>query len=377
MTVSCNVPRPEFLAALADLQNITGKKGTLAILTNVLVEADNDGLIMTATDLEVGLRCRVPAEVLSQGSITLPARKLFELVREAESEQIKLEEQDNARVKIEAGSSDCRLAGIASDEYPVFPAYGRENMVKVPSSAILELVDKTIYSVAQEGEGSFNLAGLLLEKEILEDGHYLRMVSSDGHRLSMMECQVEADLSHLSIDNRVILVPRKGVSELRKLCENEDNVELAVEEKQLVALIGDSVLVVRLMSGDFPDYKSIIQTVNKAKFIGIERKALMHSLRRVNIFTEDRFNAVNFFIENGKMTLSSQNLDYGSATEEVPVRYEGESMQLGFNGKYFYESLQVMTSARVKAYINSEESPCLIQGDEDHGYLSVIMPMKI
>jgi DNA polymerase III subunit beta len=140
---------------------------------------------------------------------------------------------------------------------------------------------------------------------------------------------------------------------------------------------GAFILVIRLMSGDFPDYKGIVKAINKAKYITVNRKTMMHSLKRVNIFTEDRFNAVSFVIENNKITLSSQNMDYGSAKEDITVEYEGDTMQLGFNGKYFYESLQVMESNNIKAYINSEDSPCLIQGDEDPGYLSVVMPMKL
>jgi len=376
MAIALNVPRPEFLAALAALQNITGKKGTLAVLSNLLLEADQDGLTLTATDLEVGLRCRVPAEVITAGDTTLPARKLFELVRESEADQIRLEEQDNCWVKIVAGSSDCRLAGITAEEFPAFPPHREDNMATIASETVADLIDKTIYSVAQEGEGNFNLAGLLLEKEILEDGHFLRMVSSDGHRLSMMEKKVDGDVTPLEME-RVILIPRKGVQEIRKICDSEDNLAIGIEEKQVVVRAGSFTLVIRLMSGDFPDYKSIIKAINKNNFIGLERKSLMHSLRRVNIFTEDRFNAVKFLIEKDRVTLSSQNMDYGSAKEEVAAKYDGEKMQLGFNGKYFYESLQVMASEMIKAYINSEESPCLIQGDHDPGYLSVIMPMKI
>jgi len=376
MTLALNVPRPEFLAGLAALQNITGKKGTLAVLANILLEADQEGLLMTATDLEVGIRCQVPAEIISPGRITLPARKLFELVRESEESHIHLEEHENFWVRISAQASDCRLAGIGADEFPTFPPYREDNMVTVSSRLMNNLIDKTIYSVAQEGENNFNLAGLLLERESLEEDHFLRMVSSDGHRLSMMEGKVEWDLSPIPQD-RVILIPRKGAQEIRKLCEEADSLFLGVEEKQVVVKAGVFILVIRLMSGDFPDYKGIVKAINKAKYITVNRKNMMHSLKRVNIFTEDRFNAVSFVIENNKITLSSQNMDYGSAKEDITVEYEGETMQLGFNGKYFYESLQVMESENIKAYINSEESPCLIQGEKDPGYLSIIMPMKL
>lgn len=376
MTLALNIPRSDFLTALAALQNITGKKGTLAVLANILLESDQQGLIMTATDLEVGIRCRVPAEIITAGSITLPARKLFELVKESEEEQIHLEEQENSWVKISTNTSDCRLAGINAEEFPSFPPHREDNLIEVSSHLLGELIDKTIYSVAHEGESNFTLTGVLLEREILAEGHFLRMVTSDGHRLSMMEGKVDGDLSALEMD-RIILIPKKGMQEIRKLCDEGKNVFLGLEEKQAVIKSGAYTLVIRLMSGDFPDYKGIIQVVNKAKYIGVDRQQLLHSLKRVNIFTEDRFNAVNFIIENNKITLSSQNLDYGSAREELPAGYEGETMEIGFNGKYFYEALQVMSSDKIKAYINSEESPCLLQGDKDPGYLSVIMPMKL
>lgn len=376
MTLALNVPRPEFLTALAALQNISGKKGTLAVLANILLETDQEGLVMTATDLEVGIRCRVPAEIRTPGSITLPARKLFELVKELEESQIHLEEQENHWVRICGEASDCRLAGISAEEFPTFPPYREDNLVAISSALMSELIDKTIYSVAQESESNFNLAGVLLERELLEEGNYLRMVSSDGHRLSMMEGKVEGDLSSLPMD-RVILIPKKGIQEIRKLTDEDETIFLGLEEKQAVLKGGGFILVIRLMSGDFPDYKGIIKVVNKDTYIGIDRTKMMHSLKRVNIFTEDRFNAVNFIIENNKITLSSQNMDYGSAKEEIAVSYEGETMEIGFNGKYFYESLQVMESEKIKVYINSEESPCLIQGDQDQGYLSVIMPMKL
>lgn len=376
MALVLNVPKPEFLSALSSLQNITAKKGTLAVLANILFETREDGLLMTATDLEIGIRCLVPAEIISPGRITIPARKIFEVVRESEESHIHLEEQENFWVHISGKTSDCRLAGIGADEFPSFPPYLEENMVEIPSRVISDLIDKTIYSVASEGEGNFNLAGTLFEKDLKDNQKYLRMVTSDGHRLTFMECRVESEIEKLDMD-RVILIPKKGVSETRKLCEAEESVWLGVEEKQIVFKVGSSILVIRLMSGNFPDYRGIFQVINKAKYIEIDRKTLLNSLKRVNLFTEDIYNSVNFNIENSKITLSSQNMDYGSAVEEVPVNYEGERIAIGFNGKYFYESLQVMESEKVKAYINSEESPCMIQGDDDPGYISVIMPMKL
>jgi len=377
MSLIANVPRDAILAALASLQNVTGKKGTIAILANILVESQDNGIRLTATDLEIGIRILLPAEIIAAGAITLPSRKLFEMVRETSAEQIHLEETENNWAKITAASTSYKLAGMPSEEYPAFPEHDKENLVDLSCDEIKDLIDRTIFSVAQEGESQFNLTGLLVEKDFVAgEGHFLRVVSSDGHRLTMMEKKVESDLSPLKMD-RTILIPKKGVQEIRKFCDNKGSISIGFEDKQAVVKTEGAIIIIRLMNGDFPDYKNIIQVINKARHIAIPRQPLMNSLKRMNLFTEDRYNAVQFLISKNRLVLSSQNLDIGSAKDEMEITYDDKDMNLGFNGKYFIEATQVMTSDTVKAYINSEESPCLIQGDDDQGYLSVIMPMKI
>ncbi|TBV82305.1 MAG: DNA polymerase III subunit beta [Desulfobulbaceae bacterium] len=375
MTLALNVSRLDLLAALALLQNVAAKKGTMAILANILLETDQDGLLLTATDLEIGIRCRVPAEILSPGAITLPAKKLFEVIKETEENQINLSEYENFWIKISSKNSDCRMAGIEADEFPEFPDYSEHKMVGISSLLLRSLLDKTTYAIAQEGESTFNLTGLLLEKEIMADDHVLRAVSSNGHRLALMEKRSEEDLSDLVMD-RVILIPKKGVQELRKLCDEAEKVFLGIEEKQIVFKAGSFILVIRLMSDDFPNYKSIVHSVNETNCLEVERKKLMNSLRRVNIFADDRFSAVSFVMASNNMTISSQSMDYGSAKEEIPIVYNGDPLEVGFNGRYFYESIQLMASENIKICIN-KKSPCFIKGDDDRGYLSMIMPMKL
>ncbi len=376
MALNLNVSRDDFLSALATLQSVTGKKGTIAILSNVLIETKNDSFLLTGTDLEIGIQNTIPAEILSPGTITLPCRKLFEIVRESMADQIHLELLDKNWVKITADLTDYNLAGMPAEEFPAFPEYSKDALVSLNCDVIKELIDKTIYSVAQEGESQFNLSGLLVEREIKDGNNFLRMVSSDGHRLSLMESPIENDLSNLNMD-RNILIPKKGVQEIRKFCEGEETIGIGFEEKQAVVKTADSLMIIRLMNGDFPDYQNIIQVINKAKYIVIDRISLINSMKRMNIFTEDRFNAVQFNIKDNKMILSSQSMDIGSAKDELQIEYNDTPLQLGFNGRYFIDALQVMNSEKIKAYINSEESPCMIQGDDDPGYLSIIMPMKL
>ena len=233
MSLIFNISRDDFLTGLASLQNVTGKKGNIAILSNILIESKTDSLLLTATDLEIGIRNSLPAEILSPGSITLPAKKLFEIVRESGADHIHIEILENNWAKISADSTDYKLAGMPSAEYPAFPEYDENLLTSLPSDKLKEIIDKTIFSVAQEGESQFNLTGILVEKDVAGDNNMLRMVSSDGHRLSLCETTVDSDLSGLKMD-RIILIPRKGMQEIRKFAETAAEIQISFEEKQAV-----------------------------------------------------------------------------------------------------------------------------------------------
>jgi DNA polymerase-3 subunit beta len=376
MSLIFNISRDDFLTSLASLQNVASKKGNIAILSNILIESQTDSLLLTATDLEIGIRNTLPAEILSPGSITLPAKKLFEIVRESGADHIHIEILENNWAKISADSTDYKLAGMPGSEYPAFPEYDENLLTPLKSENIKEIIDKTIFSVAQEGESQFNLTGVLVEKDVSDGRNMLRMVSSDGHRLSLCENNVESDLTNLKMD-RIILIPRKGIQEIRKFIDGSAEIKLSFEEKQAVIKTDAAIIVVRLMNGDFPDYKNIINIINKEKFIALNRLKFMNSMKKMNLFTEDRYNSVQFKLQPDKLVLSSQSMDIGSAKDEIAITYDGSPLRLGFNGKYFIETMQVMSSDTIKIYINSEESPCLIQGDDDPGFISIIMPMKI
>jgi len=376
MSLIFNVSKTDFLSGLAALQNVAGKKGNIAILANILIESKKDSILLTATDLEIGIRISLSAEILSHGKITLPGKKIFEVVRESDSEQIHLEIQENNWAKISAASADYKLVGMPVDEYPDFPEYDENSLTMVSKEIVKELIDKTIFSVAQEGESQFNLTGILIEKDVAEGKNMLRMVSSDGHRLSLCEIKEIADLSGLKMEKTVI-IPRKGMQEIRKLIEGSSEVKIAFEEKQAVIKTDNSIVVVRMMNGDFPDYGNIIGIIKKENHIELNRLQLMASMKKMNLFTEDRYNAVKFQIEKNKLILSSQSMDLGSAKDEMEIFYPGSPITLGFNGKYFLETMQVMSSDMITLYINSEESPCMITGEEDPGFISIIMPMKI
>ncbi len=376
MSLNCTVAKDIFLEGLNSLQNLTNKKGTLVILSNVLIESAHDGLTLTGTDLEVGLRLFIPAEIQGEGSLTLPSKKIFEIVRESGSETISIEETENSWVIIKAGLSTYNLAGLASDEFPEFPVYEEDFFISFESHVFLELIEKVIYSIATEQENIYSLTSVLFEKEKRGDIFYLKMISSDGHRLSIMEKDVAADLSEMQL-NDVTLIPRKGIQEWKKFCEGRDSLEVSFESKQLVLRDEDAVMIIRLKDGEFPKYSAIIEAVELKNCLEISRIPFLESLKRINIFTEDVFHTIQLNVENSEMILSSQNADIGNAEDKQIISYAGESLKLGFNCRYFIEALQVMECEKIEAYINSNNSPCLMKSEDDIGFTSIIMPMQL
>jgi len=371
-----NIGRDDLLRSISTQQNITSKKGTLAILANVLLEVKSDHILFTGTDLEIGLKQTVPAEVIETGILTLPAKKLFELARESGSATISFKELENNWVEITAGPSVYRLAGLLGDEFPQFPLYNENALVQIDSSIMADLVDKTVFSIAQDKENMFTLTAVLFQKVKEDDKLYLKMISSDGHRLTIMSREVDASVEGLHV-NPITLIPRRGVQEIRKFCENKNSFLFGIEEKQAVLKSEDSLLIIRLMEGDFPDFKGLLNVFSKENSINIDRIRFLESLKRINLFTEDLFHAIKIEVNDDQMILTSQNADFGSAKDEFNVDYKGKSLSLGFNCRYFIESLQVMEGNTIKANIKSQESPCMITSDEDIGFLSIIMPMKL
>jgi DNA polymerase III subunit beta len=376
MPLSFSVNKNELLDSLNSLQNITNKKGTLAIITNILIQSSDGGVFITGTDLEVGLQLFTFAEIVSEGSVTLPSKKFYELVRESGSDNISVEEVENSWVVIKAGLSTYNLAGMPSSEFPEFPEYNKDTFISIECHYFLELIEKCFFSIANEQENIYSLTSVLFEKEKIDDRFFLRMVSSDGHRLSIIQKEILRNIDELDI-NEITLIPKKGLQEWRKFCENRDSIEVSFEKKQMVLRDKKAVMIIRLKHGEFPQYSTIVSAVELTNCLKIKRIPFLESLKRINLFTEDIFHTIQLEISKNKMTLSSHNADIGNAKDELFIIYDGEPLTLGFNCRYFIETLQVMECETVEAYINSNNSPCLMKSIEDEGFLSIIMPMHL
>lgn len=362
--------REKFLATLYWTQSIVERRNTMPILANVLVEANKGTLRITATDLEVGVRGSLDAEVSQEGMVTLNAKKFYEIVREAPEETIQLRRLENEWVEIRSGRSVFKVVGLDAREFPQFPRFDGEKLSAAPAGVLKEMIEKTLFSASTD-ETRHNLNGVFVEELA---GGKVRMVATDGHRLAL----VERDLGSLGLDKGVIL-PRKGLAELKKVLEGSDGgvASLGFKENMGLVVKEDVELFMRLIDGEFPDYNKVIPTDNP-HMVKIEQEALHQALRRVSILSSERYKGVKMELTEGKVAISTSNPDLGEAVEEIEVEYQGKSLTVGFNARYLMDVLSVLGGGNdIDLALKDEVSPSLLRPAGDDGYLYVVMPMRL
>jgi DNA polymerase-3 subunit beta len=362
--------RGDLLATLYWTQNIVERRNTIPILANVLISAEKKEIHITATDLEVGVRGNVEGEIATEGTVTINAKKLYEIIREVPNEQVQLKRLENEWVEIRSGKSVFKIVGMDAREFPQFPTFDSRQLSSAPSKTIRGMIERTIFSVSTD-ETRYSLNGVFVEQG---DGGRVRMVATDGHRLAFDE----RELGSLGLSKGVIL-PRKGLAELRKLLESNDDGVVSIGFRDNMALVTkDKVeLFMRLIDGDFPDYTKVIPKGNP-NIAKIEHNELLQALRRVSIISSERYKGIRMDFSSGKISLSANNPDLGEAIEEIDAEYKGKPISIGFNARYLLDVLGVLSGeGDIDIELKDELSPSIIRKTGDEGYLYVLMPMRL
>ncbi len=253
------------------------------------------------------------------------------------------------------------------------PEYEESTFINIEADILKELIEMTIFSTSVE-ETRYNLGGVFVTPVENENGKTIRFVSTDGHRLSLKDNQI-AGLENLEFEKGVI-ISRKGLTEMKKFTEDGGEVRLGFTSNSAVLIKDEAVLVMRLLDGRFPDYQLVIPK-NNDQIMNIKRKDFLDMLRRVAVMSSDRYKGTKFSLQPKNLTLTAINPDLGEAKEDMPVDYEGKELNLGFNVQYFIEIMSAMKSEVVSLAFKDNDSPCLVKGEEDTGYIGVLMPMKI
>ena len=367
------VDKNEFYKAVSRVQTIIEKRSNMPILSMILLSAQNSDLFILATDLEISFQQKLSAEVTVPGSITISGRKIFEILKESKNQKIYIKEKENNWVFITDEKTKYNLACLASEEYPVFVEPEGVVTVEIEGETLKEMINKTIYSVTME-EAGFKLSGVYTEKVARKGKTLLRMVSTDGHRLSMIDKEIK-NIENIEIDGGIML-SKKGMLELYKLASEGETIHVGFKQNNCIAKIENCLIVIRLLESKFPDYTAVIPQ-KPSVHLKMERELLLDGMKRMVILSSESYRGVKIILENDNMELISSTPDLGEAQDNLEVAYKEERLELGFNSKYFIDALQVMDSEIVDLAFIDNSSPCVMTGEEDKGFLGLIMPMRI
>jgi DNA polymerase III subunit beta len=364
------IARSELIAGLYLVQGIVERRNTLPVLNNVLMQASADGLSLAATDQEVSVRRLCSAAVKKKGTLTTGARKLYEMVREFPEGDVRIRSLDNNWIEVAAGRSRFKLVGMDPREFPAMPEPASDKATLQISGAMLsEMIEHTVFAVSSD-ESRVNLSGIFIE--CVEPGK-LRFVATDGHRLALVTRAVEgADLE------KGVILPRKAVAEIRKVLESgEESISISVEGGLAHLWRGPVRMSMRLIDGEFPDYRQVIPS-KPERFVSIPVPDLLAALRRVSIVSIERTRGIKLQLEGPKLEITSINPDIGEATEEIEVDYEGPAVGVGFNARYLMDALNTMPAdGRVELGLTDEVSPGVVAQAGDPDYCYIVMPMRL
>ena len=365
------IERAALLRALGHVQSVVERRNTIPILSNVMLDARDGNLSLTATDMEIAIVETVPAEVATAGATTAPAHTLYDIVRKLpDGAQIGIETDAEAgQLNLKAGRARFKLGTLDTAEFPAMSDGDLPTGFVVSAQDFRSLIDRTRFAISSE-ETRYYLNGIYLHAE---DGDRLRAVATDGHRLA----RVEMPLPDGAADMPGVIVPRKTVNELRKLIEETGgDIDVSLSENKIRFAFDDAVLTSKLIDGTFPDYKRVIPVGND-KTMEVDRKTFAGAVDLVATIATEKSRAIKLTVENGNLSLSASSPDAGSAEEELEANYQGETITVGFNSRYLLDITQQIEGDQAQFVMADANSPTIVRDAADDSALYVLMPMRV
>jgi len=361
------IAKNEFLRGLRLAQGIADRKSTMPMLANVLLRTQGKGqILIAATDLNVSLTAELKSQNAHEGGITLGAKNLYELIANAPGEDVTLKKADNHWAEIRSGKVTYKIVGMPDRDFPKVPDHREASYSTIESAVLREMIERTLFSVCND-ETRFHLNGVYFES----DGSTVRMVSTDGHRLSKVERTVPNG-PKLSAG---VIIPKKGLLEIKKVLEAGPSCKLSIKTPHLFVVHEDTAIAVKLIDAQFPPYEQVIPKDHK-KVITVDRVRLIDALRRAQLMSSET-RGVKFAASKEGITITSDNPDLGEVREELDAEYAGDAIAIGFNPKYVVELLSQMAADQVTLSLGGELDPGLFKPVAGDDYLGVVMPMRI
>ncbi len=346
----------------------------MPVLANVKITAEDNKLLIAATDLEISLIGSAEAQVETSGSTTVGAKVLYDIVKELPSDTVTAQSVEGQRLEIESGQSRFKIVGTSADEFPSIDGIELSNPLSIEAPKFYEMLDKTAFAVSND-ETRYNINGVFVENIDIDDGEDLsgiRFVSTDGHRLAIIDRPADG----LTLQQGVI-IPRKGIQELRKMLENEDGeVFVGVEKGFYTVQCSDVTIRIRLVDGQFPDYRQVIPSSSTTE-ITVDRNTLLSTVKRVSLVTTDKSKTIRFSFSDSELNISSSSPEHGEASEQIPIVQDGDNVTIGFSARYVIDVLNTMgDSDNVKIFLSGSLGPGVFQSDKDELFRCIVMPMR-
>ncbi|MEO7725539.1 MAG: DNA polymerase III subunit beta, partial [Chthoniobacterales bacterium] len=353
------------LECLQQVQNVVSTRTTLPILSNVLLQTNGSEVRLTTTDLDVGVRGSFEATIEKEGATTLPARRLFTIIRELPSSEIQFDVDGKNAASIRSGQSFFKILGLPEEEFPPLPKFDDSKVVTIRQKDLRDGLRKTSYAISTD-ETRYVLNGVLFSFK----DNKLTLVATDGRRLAMLDLELEFPRSH----EADIIVPTKAVTELQRLLTDDGDVRVSVSSGQIAFDLNNTLLVSKLIEGNYPNYRQVIPGEMKER-VTLERETFLNSLRRVSLLASDKSNSIKLNFTKNNIDITANTPEVGEAKESLAVAYKGREFSIAFNPEFLMAPLRNLTEDEVFLDLIDEMSPGVIKIQSP--FLYVLMPMRI
>ncbi|MFH1507754.1 MAG: DNA polymerase III subunit beta [Candidatus Omnitrophota bacterium] len=352
------------LKGLDVIQNIISLKTTLPILSNVLIETCKDNLKLTATDLNIGIICAIPVNILEGGSITVPAKRFSGIIKELPEDEVEINTKKNNIININTKSCEFKILGLDSTEFPRLPEFKDKEVIKIEQGKLKEMLILTSFSVSMD-ETRYILNGLLFKIS----KNNLVMVATDGKRLAIIERKLPQDINK----NIQIIIPQKTIQELMRNLKEDGDVSIIIGANQVMFDFGSIIIISRLIEGEFPDYQQVIPPVAETK-LKVSREQFLLATKRAALLSTPDYQAVKLEVFKNKLVLSKSTPDIGESREELSIEYHGKELVVGFNPGYIIDVLKNLVDPVIEMELSGSEKPGVIRID---GYTYIVLPMRL
>lgn len=359
------ISKTELSNLIRKIQNVVPQNAPIPILSHFLIEAEDDELIFTATDLIVGTRCSAPAKIYEKGSLSIPSKRFFQLVKELTEQNIEVVAADSEMAEIKAGSSHFRLHGMDREEYPALPDLKEAVQFSISSILLKEMFYRTSFAVSKE-DNRYALTGVLMR---IDQGNAI-FVGTDGKRLAKTETEIALSPEF----SAEYILPLKAVDEIIKILGDEESATVYLTDDKVAVESGNTILVTKLLSGDYPDFEQIISSQSEVKMT-LHREELITLLRQISLFTSESTQSVRFSFEPEELILTGNCAEIGEGKVSMPVNYSGDPIEIAFNPHYFLDILRHSKDETVNLGISDSYNPGIITDSSKS--LFIIMPMRL